>query len=69
MKDTIKQKITAALNQLHQGDPDAAIKAIDAAIELPVSPDTLKLLQRARDESEVGTIQSAETLLGMALNE
>jgi Tfp pilus assembly protein PilF len=69
MKDTIKQKITAALNQLQQGDPAAAIKAIDAAIELPVTPEQLRLLQKAKEEAEIGTIEAAETFLGLALNE
>jgi len=69
MKDIIKVKITGALNQLHQGDPDAAVNAIDEVIEWPVSPEQLKLLQRAKDEATIGSITAAETLLGMALNE
>ena len=69
MKETIKQKITAALNQLHQGDPDKAVISIDEAIELPVSLDTLKLLEKAKDECLIGSPTAAETLLGMAVNE
>lgn len=44
MKDTIKQKITAALNQLQQGDPDAAINAIDEILNWQVSPAQIKLI-------------------------
>lgn len=69
MKETIKQKICAALNQLQQGDPDAAINAIDEILNWQVSPEQIKLIQRAKDECAIGSITAAETLLSMATNE
>ena len=65
MNTTLKRLIIKAKKQLGIGEPCIAVAFLKLAEVQPVDLDTRKLMEKAREEAEIGSADKAETLLDM----
>ena len=61
---TYKRFITSK-SALENGDPEEAVSVLDLALNLPADHDTKKLLEKAKEEADIGSPERAETLLDL----
>ncbi|HEX4646150.1 MAG TPA: hypothetical protein VH598_11130 [Verrucomicrobiae bacterium] len=69
MKKELKKALTIAADQLRRGNPDEAITALKTAFALlgQTELDRRKLIEKAIEEADCGTLERAEHFLEMAL--
>jgi len=65
MNYNIATAVRKAVKMLESGAPVEAVSALDRVIFIPVDLDTHKLIEKAREEAQIGSTCRAEHLLAM----
>ena len=66
MNKNLQLAIKAAIKRLEANDPEEAVSILELALlQQGVDFDTRKLMENAKDESEIGSLEKGEILLGL----